>query len=107
MGYFENNIYIQTPHQGIRNKDILNVNTSSDFCIWSYPQFTMSGASKIACNEAVCAISAQTFSTIYFVLCSGTIGADPTMWRNCGENFTEMRLRNFFCGLFLVSLVCD
>ena len=42
MNYFENNIYIQTTYQGVRNKSILNVNTSSDICTFEAPQYTMS-----------------------------------------------------------------
>lgn len=60
MGYFENNIYIQTAYQGVRNKDILNVNTSSDFCTFIAPQFTMSGASKLPCDANFSAITSGT-----------------------------------------------
>lgn len=65
MGYFENNIYIQTAHSCVRNKDILNVNTSSDFCIFTSPTFTMSGTSKIICdNSVLCPLSGQPFNDI-------------------------------------------
>jgi len=47
MSYFEDKIYIQTAYQGVRNKDILNVNTSSDFCVFTSPSYTMVGADKI------------------------------------------------------------
>lgn len=50
MSYFENNIYIQTAYQGVRNKDILNVNTSSDICIFESPTFSLSGASNLVCS---------------------------------------------------------
>ena len=43
-------IYIQNQHQGVRNKDILNVNTSSDICVFNSPLYTVSGASKIDCT---------------------------------------------------------
>jgi phage gp45-like len=43
-------IYIQNQHQGVRNKDILNVNTSSDICVFNSPLYTISGASKIDCT---------------------------------------------------------
>ena len=62
MGYFENNIYIQTASSCIKNKDILNVNTSSDFCVFASPTYTMSGASKVVCNSADCAFSAQPYN---------------------------------------------
>lgn len=60
MGYFENNIYIQTAYQGVRNKDILNVNTSSDICTFVAPDFTMSGASKLPCDADFSAITTGT-----------------------------------------------
>jgi hypothetical protein len=43
-------IYIQNDVSGVRNKDILNVNMSSDICIFEAPSFTISGASKIDCT---------------------------------------------------------
>jgi len=43
-------IYIQNSNQGVRNRDILNVNMSSDICIFNNPSFTLSGASKIGCS---------------------------------------------------------
>lgn len=60
MGYFENKIYIQTAYQGVRNKAILNVNTSSDFCTFIAPEFTMSGASKLPCDANFSAITTGT-----------------------------------------------
>lgn len=45
-------IYLQTDVSGIRNKDILNVNMSSDFCSFDAPMFSVSGASKINCASA-------------------------------------------------------
>jgi len=50
MSYFEHNIYIQTAYQGVRNKDILNVNTSSDICVFESPSFSMTGASNLVCS---------------------------------------------------------
>jgi hypothetical protein len=43
-------IYIQNAHHGVRNRDLLNVNMSSDICVFNAPQFTISGASKIDCD---------------------------------------------------------
>jgi hypothetical protein len=43
-------IYIQNENSAVRNKDILNVNTSSDICIFEAPSFYVSGASKINCS---------------------------------------------------------
>lgn len=66
MGYFENKIYIQTAYQGVRNKDILNVNTSSDFCTFVSPSFSMSGASKLPCDASFSAITTGT-SYVYTI----------------------------------------
>lgn len=43
-------IYIQNENGAVRNKDILNVNMSSDICIFESPLFNLSGASKIDCT---------------------------------------------------------
>lgn len=43
----QENIYIQTNNSCIRNKDITNVNTSSDICVFNSPIFNISGATKI------------------------------------------------------------
>ena len=71
MNYFENNIYIQTAYQGVRNKSILNFNTSSDICTFEAPTFTMSGASKIPCDVTLSAITTGT-SYVYIVDSSAT-----------------------------------
>jgi hypothetical protein len=47
---YQEPIYIQNDNSAVRNKDILNVNMSSDICIFGAPLFTMSGASKIDCT---------------------------------------------------------
>ena len=43
----QENIYIQSENSCVRNKDILNVNTSSDICVFYTPTFNMTGATKI------------------------------------------------------------
>lgn len=43
-------IYIQNQHSGVRNKDFVNVNMSSDICIFEAPLFSLSGASKLDCS---------------------------------------------------------
>jgi len=42
-------IYVQNENGAVRNKDILNVNMSSDICVFQSPQYSLSGASKIDC----------------------------------------------------------
>ena len=67
MGYFENNIYIQTASDCVRNKSISNVNTSSDICTFDAPTFAMSGASKVPCDSS---FSALTTGTSYVTIIS-------------------------------------
>ncbi len=47
---YQERIYIQNQNSAVRNKDILNVNMSSDVCVFESPIFIMSGASKIDCT---------------------------------------------------------
>jgi len=49
---YQEPIYIQNDNGAVRNKDILNVNMSSDICVFESPQFSISGASKIDCTGA-------------------------------------------------------
>jgi len=46
---YQERIYVQD-NMGIRNKDILNVNMSSDICVFESPLFSVSGASKLDCS---------------------------------------------------------
>ena len=43
----QENIYVQTSHSCVRNKDIVNVNTSSDICEFKFSNFIMSGATNV------------------------------------------------------------
>lgn len=47
---YQEPIYIQNENSAVRNKDILNVNMSSDMCVFEAPSFSVSGASKIDCT---------------------------------------------------------
>lgn len=46
---YQEPIYIQNDY-GVRNRDILNVNMSSDVCVFANPQYVVSEASKIDCT---------------------------------------------------------
>ena len=61
-------IYVQNDHNGVRNKDILNVNMSSDICTFQVPPFSISGSSKINCtgNTETYIISGDTTIPITF-----------------------------------------
>lgn len=47
---YQERIYIQNNNGAVRNKDIFNVNMSSDMCIFNQPLFNVIGASKIDCT---------------------------------------------------------
>jgi hypothetical protein len=47
---YQERIYIENENSAVRNKDILNVNMSSDICVFESPLFNISGASKIDCT---------------------------------------------------------
>lgn len=47
---YQERIYIQNENGAVRNKDILNVNMSSDICVFDTPLFYLSGASKLDCT---------------------------------------------------------
>jgi hypothetical protein len=50
---YQNRIYIQNQNSCIRNKDIVNVTTSSDLFEFNKPTFTMTGADKIKTGTTV------------------------------------------------------
>lgn len=60
-------IYSQNENSGIRNKDILNVNMSSDICVFDSPLFTMSGSSGICASKINC-----TGSTTQYIISTAT-----------------------------------
>ncbi len=47
---YQQPIYIQNQNSAVRNKDINNVNMSSDICIFAAPLFDMTGATKLDCS---------------------------------------------------------
>ncbi len=61
---YQERIYIQNDNKAVRNKDILNVNTSSDVCVFKTPIFTLSGASKLDCSTG------STSGTSYIITSS-------------------------------------
>ena len=86
---YQQPIYIQNESSGVRNKDILNVNMSSDMCVFEAPVFTISGASKIPCDcgcpvgwvlleDGTCqfldSISATSYGT-FFTAYTGTVNS--------------------------------
>jgi len=71
---YQENIYIQNANGAVRNKDILNVNMSSDICVFQAPSFNLSGASKLDCTGVTTSyvISSATTIPIYFQFTGNT-----------------------------------
>jgi len=63
---YQERIYIQNDNYAVRNKDILNVNMSSDLSIFQQPKFILSGATKVQCDSII--LSADTSNFQEFVL---------------------------------------
>src|ERR1035437_346863 len=49
---YQERIYIENDNSSVRNKDILNVNMSSDICIFESPRYNISGATSFDCTGA-------------------------------------------------------
>lgn len=47
---YQEKIYIQNNNSALRNRNNVNVNMSSDMCIFNTPLFNLSGASKLDCT---------------------------------------------------------
>ena len=47
---YQEPIYIQNENSGVRNKDILNLNMSSDLALFQSPSYSLTGATKIDCT---------------------------------------------------------
>jgi hypothetical protein len=63
---YQEKIYIQNNNSGLRNRDNVNVNMSSDMCIFNTPSFDLSGATKIDCTGS-------TSASTYFISSATTI----------------------------------
>lgn len=72
---YQEPIYIQN-NSVIRNRDLLNVNMSSDMCIFNTPLFSVSGASKLNCTGATSGtsyiISSETSIPLTFQFTANT-----------------------------------
>jgi hypothetical protein len=62
---YQERIYIQNENRAVRNKDMLNVNMSSDFCVFQSPKFNVSGATKVQCGSIVtCELSGVSLNSM-------------------------------------------
>lgn len=74
---YQERIYIQNQHSGVRNMSILNVNMSSDMCIFNSPIFDISGATKIDCAEP-CSCPTGYVLDVDGIGCTRIVTSDPT-----------------------------
>lgn len=100
---YQEPIYIQNDNSGVRNKDILNQNMSSDLCVFVAPKFTMSGASKLDCEcgctggytlleNGECQLVTSLTPTLNGVLITGHTGAFTGGFGINGTNFYKSEL---------------
>jgi len=75
---YQEKIYIQNENRAVRNKDILNVNMSSDFCVFQSPTFNVSNTTKVQCDSITCNLSGISFSNIASAVTYTCIGTGST-----------------------------
>mgnify|MGYP007100041052 CR=1 FL=1 len=69
---YQERIYIQNDNCAVRNKDILNVNMSSDMCIFEAPSFNVSGATKIDCPTGATGTTLSSGATGVYIITTAT-----------------------------------
>lgn len=62
---YQERIYVRNDNRAVRNKDILNVSTSSDFGIFKAPMFGVSGATKVPCGKILCDLNDVPLDDIF------------------------------------------
>jgi hypothetical protein len=72
-------IYIQNDNRAVRNKDVLNVNMSSDFGIFKSPLFDISGATKVPCGYVTCDLSGVSLDNIFTAAAAICLTATTTV----------------------------
>lgn len=60
---YQQKIYIQNNNSGLRNRNNVNVNMSSDICVFNAPLFNVNGATKINCTGSTSGGTYITTST--------------------------------------------
>jgi hypothetical protein len=109
---YQERIYIQNENRAVRNKDILNVNTSSDFCIFKSPSFDVSAATKVQCGPIVCnlsgfssenILSAATYDCFTAQSMSGTCFSSVTWTTKIYEDNTLSYSGTYYTGSTLTG----
>jgi hypothetical protein len=100
---YQEPIYVQNENGAVRNKDILNVNMSSDMCIFVAPEYTLSGASKIDCScnctpdytlleGGICQFVDSVSPTTYGTFFTAHTGSTSTGYDQNGASFYKSDL---------------
>jgi hypothetical protein len=100
---YQQPIYIQNESSGVRNKDILNQNMSSDLCVFVAPKFNMSGTSKLDCEcgctggyklleTGECQLVDSIAATLNGTLLTGYTGSVISGYGVNGTNFFKSEL---------------
>lgn len=76
---YQERIYIQNENRGVRNKDILNVNMSSDFGVFKSPTFDISGATKVPCGTITCNLTGYSLNNMLTAATSTCLTATTTL----------------------------
>lgn len=97
---YQEPIYIQNDNGAVRNKDILNVNMSSDICVFESPQFSISGASKIDCTGATSGTSYVLSSDTQTIPLTFTFTANTSTFvdKNAQFRFEIFKYNEIFSG---------
>jgi len=105
---FQERIYVQTNLECLRNKDILNVNCSSDMAIWSNPTFEITGVTGNTCVTETIEFSGINYTDILLSATSAcTISAsclDNVIWTLVvDEDDTIVYSGSFWTGTSLTT----
>jgi hypothetical protein len=102
---YQERIYIQNNNGAVRNRDLLNVNMSSDICVFNNPMYVLSGASKIDCSgyTGTTYIVPRTQTTIPMVF--AFTGNTSSFTANSSTFKYEIYKYNTTAGMFYVPPV--
>lgn len=100
---YQEPIYIQNQNSAVRNKDISNVNMSSDISIFLAPEYTLSGGSKLDCGcnctpdstlleGGICQFFDSVSPTLYGTIYTGYTGSQFPQYCQNGTNFYKSNL---------------
>ncbi len=97
---YQEPIYIQNENSAVRNKDILNVNMSSDICVFESPKYNLTGASKIDCTGTTTGTSYVLSADTQTIPLTFNFTANTDTFINTGAEFRFeiYKYNEFFSG---------